>query len=137
LPTLHHIDRHAGLARKTISFHKTKEWRMTEQDRIRKIHLNEQTWRHFREWRETMYQVLDNCADHEDSAALLKGLCSYVLIRMELEDSEVEEELKTEIKIASMKKSLNLLTCHTECDSCDHEEECGTLADAIDKLENE
>ena len=103
-------------------------------NQIKRLHLEEQLWRHLREWREDMERVIDGTAE-PDNAALLKGLCSYVLIRMELEDSEREEELKTEVKLASMKKSLDLLICLTACDSCEHEEECSTLIDAIDKLE--
>jgi hypothetical protein len=105
---------------------------------MNKVHLEEQLWRHLREWRETMQDVCAGRADPEDAASLLKGLSSYVLIRQDLEDEKEAEELKIDIELTSMRRRVDLLVCQKdlECDRCENEIECSDLCNEIDKLEN-
>jgi hypothetical protein len=93
-------------------------------NQVLRLHLEEQLWRHIRDFRGDMKQVVAGIT-HPDDAALLKGLCSYILIRMELEE------------IKSAQESLDLLVCHKDldCSRCENEEECFTLTEKIDELE--
>ena len=112
---------------------------MTEQERLRKIHLNEQTWRHLREWKPAMQLALGDRGYLEDDAALLKGLCSYVLIRMELEDAKEADALKADVELTTLKRRQDSLVCQKDshCDLCENNTECFDLGGKINKLENE
>lgn len=59
-------------------------------EQIRRLHLEEQTWRHIREFRGDIEKILMDVPG-PDKEVILRGLCSYVLMRMDSEDLKLEK----------------------------------------------
>lgn len=95
-----------------------------------------EAWKSLRDHEVDIKRIFKECTQPGDES-IVRAVTGYVLARMHLEDSKMEEEREIVIELVTLKRSLDLLVCLAECDSCGHEEECYALTEAIDKLENE